>query len=88
MIKEATLRFIFKNTDARRRRPYPPSFKRTPAKIIDPATGASTWALGSQRWVRNKGVFTRKAVIVINHQSVQRLGEDLRKNQNGRVKSM
>jgi len=29
--------------------PYPPNFNRTPAKIIDPATGASTWALGSHR---------------------------------------
>ena len=30
-----------------RRSPYAPSFKRTPARIIDPATGASTWALGN-----------------------------------------
>jgi hypothetical protein len=29
--------------------PYPPSFSRIAAKIIDPATGASTWALGSHR---------------------------------------
>lgn len=29
--------------------PYPPSFSRTAARIIDPAIGASTWALGSQR---------------------------------------
>lgn len=27
--------------------PYPPSFRRTLAKIIDPAAGASTWAFGS-----------------------------------------
>lgn len=31
-------------------KPYPPNFKRIPARIIDPATGASTWAFGSQRW--------------------------------------
>lgn len=30
-------------------RPYPPSFRRMAAKIIDPAIGASTCALGSQR---------------------------------------
>lgn len=29
--------------------PYPPSFSRMAAKIIDPAIGASTWALGSHR---------------------------------------
>lgn len=29
--------------------PYPPSFRRIPANTILPATGASTWALGSQR---------------------------------------
>lgn len=29
--------------------PYPPSLSRTAASTIDPATGASTWALGSQR---------------------------------------
>ena len=30
--------------------PYPPSFSRTAARTIEPAMGASTWALGSQRW--------------------------------------
>lgn len=35
---------------------------------MDPATGASTWALGSQRWVINRGVFTKKARIVMSHQ--------------------
>lgn len=29
--------------------PYPPSFSKTAARTIDPAMGASTWALGSQR---------------------------------------
>lgn len=36
-------------TDISRRIPYPPSFSKTAAKIIDPATGASTWAFGSHR---------------------------------------
>lgn len=30
--------------------PYPPSLSKTAAKIIDPATGASTWAFGNHRW--------------------------------------
>lgn len=47
--------------------PYPPNFRRTPARIIDPATGASTWALGSQRWVKNIGNFTKKAIVMDNH---------------------
>ena len=28
--------------------PYPPSFSRTAARIMEPAMGASTWALVSQ----------------------------------------
>jgi len=49
--------------------PYLPNFKRIAARTIEPATGASTCALGSQRWVVNKGIFTMKAEIVINHHS-------------------
>jgi len=30
--------------------PYPPSFSNMAARIIEPAIGASTWALGSHRW--------------------------------------
>lgn len=29
--------------------PYPPSFRSRAASNIDPAIGASTWALGSHR---------------------------------------
>lgn len=29
--------------------PYPPSFSRIAARTMEPAMGASTWALGSQR---------------------------------------
>lgn len=29
--------------------PNVPSLRRIPARIIEPATGASTWAFGSQR---------------------------------------
>lgn len=51
-----------------RRSPYVPNFRRMPARIIDPATGASTWALGSQRCTKYNGVFTIKAKIVNIHQ--------------------
>lgn len=45
-------------------RPYPPSFRSTAARIIEPATGASTWAFGSHRWTENSGSFTRNASII------------------------
>lgn len=32
-----------------RKMPYPPNFNNVPAKIIDPAIGASTCALGSHK---------------------------------------
>lgn len=35
------------------------------AKIIDPATGASTWAFGSHKWTENSGSFTKNAIIII-----------------------
>lgn len=50
-----------------RNMPYLPNLRRMAAKIIDPATGASTCALGSHRCVRNKGIFTIKAIIDISH---------------------
>ena len=42
--------------------PYPPSFNKIPAKIIEPPTGASTWALGSHWCTKYIGNFTKKAV--------------------------
>jgi hypothetical protein len=39
-----------------------------PAKIIEPATGASTWAFGNHKWTIYKGVLTRNAKIVTSHQ--------------------
>lgn len=59
--------WIFSRFDGRfvmiRIMPYPPSFSKMAAKIIDPAIGASTWALGSHRWVENIGNFTRNPII-------------------------
>ena len=43
------LRFIKGNTKDIRIIPYLPSLRRMAARIIDPATGASTWALGNHR---------------------------------------
>jgi hypothetical protein len=44
--------------------PYPPSLRSTAAKIMLPATGASTWALGSHRWQINIGSFTKNPLII------------------------
>jgi len=49
IIKEEILGFKFIKFAESRKRPYPPSLRRTPAKIMEPATGASTCALGSHR---------------------------------------
>lgn len=67
--------FAHTNIYAKRSRPYLPSLRSTAARIIDPATGASTWALGSQRCVINIGIFTRKAMMDISHQIAVSLGE-------------
>lgn len=87
IIKGAILEFIFRKLEDSRSIPYPPNFRRIPARIIDPATGASTCALGSHKWVRNRGVLTKNARIVISHHSDTKLGEALSRDQNGRVKS-
>lgn len=41
--------------------PYPPSFSKTAASTMEPATGASTCALGSHKCAPYSGIFTRKA---------------------------
>lgn len=47
--KDTSLAETKKNIKVVRASPYPPSFRRIAASIIDPAIGASTWAFGSQR---------------------------------------
>ena len=42
------------------KKPYPANFNRIPAKIIDPAKLASTWASGNQIWNGIIGTFTAK----------------------------
>lgn len=50
--------------------PYPPSFSNTAARTIDPAIGASTCALGSQRCRPYKGIFTINAIIHASHKKM------------------
>src|SRR3974377_50533 len=49
-----------KNGSEKRRKPYVPIFSRTPARITEPAVGASTWASGSQVWNGNIGTLIAK----------------------------
>ena len=42
--------------------PYPPSFSRRAARSIEPAIGASTWALGSHKCSPYRGALTMKAM--------------------------
>lgn len=48
-----------------RANPYPPSFRRIAARTIDPAIGASTWALGSHKWTVNIGSLTKNPARTI-----------------------
>src|SRR5271157_2760243 len=49
-----------KNGSEKRIRPYVPIFSRTPARITEPAVGASTCASGSQVWNGNIGTLMAK----------------------------
>jgi hypothetical protein len=46
-----------------RHTPYPPSLSRMAASTILPAIGASTWAFGSHKCVKNIGNFTKNPLI-------------------------
>lgn len=54
--------------------PQPPSFRSTAARTIDPAMGASTWALGSHKCKPYRGIFTMKAIM---HASQVRLWDQV-----------
>lgn len=47
--------------------PYPPNFKRMAARIMEPAIGASTCALGSHRWTPYNGILMRNASMHASH---------------------
>ena len=50
--------------------PYPAIFNNTPAKITDPAVGASTCASGNQVWNGHIGIFTTKDAKNANHRII------------------
>src|SRR2546428_12293540 len=50
-----------KNGKEKRMKPYVPIFSRTPARITEPAVGASTCASGSQVWNGNIGTLMANA---------------------------
>lgn len=62
---------IVENRDISRISPYPPNFRRMAARIIDPATGASTCAFGSHKWNPYTGIFIKKAIIDRLHHIVK-----------------
>lgn len=43
------------------------SFSRTAARTMEPAVGASLWALGSHRCSPYRSIFTRNAVMQASH---------------------
>lgn len=47
--------------------PYPPNFRSTAARTIDPAMGASTWALGSHKCSPYRGILTINAMMHAIH---------------------
>src|SRR3954468_10160975 len=51
----------------KRRKPYPPSFRRIAARITEPAVGASTWASGNQVCTGHIGIFTAKDAKNASH---------------------
>src|ERR1700730_19389452 len=50
-----------KNGSEKRMKPYVPIFNRTPARMTEPAVGASTCASGSQVWNGNIGTLMANA---------------------------
>lgn len=54
-----------------RKSPYLPNLRRILARIIDPATGASTWALGSHRCIVYIGILIRKASVIATAMNVE-----------------
>src|ERR1700732_4139262 len=51
----------------KRRKPYPPIFKRMAARMTEPAVGASTWASGSQVCTGHMGSFTANEAKKASH---------------------
>src|SRR5471030_3206323 len=62
----------------KRRKPYPPIFRRMPARITEPAVGASTWASGSQVCTGHIGIFTANEAKKASHIQVWAPGANLK----------
>lgn len=54
------------NNGVIRKVPYPPNLSKIAAKTIEPATGASTCALGSHKWTEKSGYFTKNPAKKLN----------------------
>src|SRR6266849_698179 len=61
MILERRAGSVGSNGSEKRMKPYVPIFKRTPARMTEPAVGASVCASGSQVWKGNMGTLMAKA---------------------------
>jgi len=58
-------KFNFQNNKLRTK-PYKPNFNKTAANIIEPKTGASTWAFANHKCKPYIGTFTKKHKIQNN----------------------
>src|SRR5690349_20390175 len=54
----------------KRRKPYAPIFSNTPARMTEPAVGASTCASGNQVWTGHIGTFTANDAISAKNSQV------------------
>src|SRR6516225_5892353 len=60
----------------KRSKPYPPIFNRMPARMTDPAVGASTCASGSQVWTGHIGTLTANDAKKASHSHFCSAGEN------------
>src|SRR3990167_11119068 len=58
------------NGNIKRIIPYVPNFNKTPARITEPAVGASTCASGNQIWTGNIGTLTAKEQKKANQRNI------------------
>src|SRR6267154_2782402 len=61
MIRERIMGSAGSSGSEKRMKPYVPIFKRTPARMTEPAVGASVCASGSQVWNGNMGTLMANA---------------------------
>ncbi len=66
-----------KSGNANRSSPYVPILRRTPARMTDPAVGASTCASGSQVWNGKSGTLMAKASVKARKNQLSICGESV-----------